>query len=78
MKKSFVLLLSVFALFAVQQTVAQTPSTKPENVANWSADKAGEISYAELMEATAAIAKERQIPLIQVAYRSPERYFAFE
>ena len=78
MRKLFVLLVSAFALFTAQQVVAQTPSTKPENVANWAADKEGETPYTELKEATAKIAQERQIPLIQVAYRSPERYFAFE
>lgn len=78
MKRFFTLLVCAFALLMTQQAVAQKMSTKPENVASWAADKDGEISSKELIEATTKLAAERKIPLIQVAYRSPDRYFAFE
>lgn len=65
-------------LFAVRSVEAQNLSTKPENVVAWSVDHAGEPSAEELMNSVAELARERKIPLMQVAYRSPDRYFAFE
>lgn len=71
----FLLTLALVLALSVQ---AQSLSTKPENVVAWSADRAGEPTAQELIRSVAELAVERQIPLIQVAYRSPERYFAFE
>ena len=79
MKRFFALLMGVLALLFSQQTMAQNKvSTKPENVASWAADVDGETLAKELIETTSALAQERGIPLMQVAYRSPNRYFAFE